>query len=68
MSGDRLVARRIAELTDDVAVKKCLQELFMHEWENQDQLVPRYKTEYEGAIARHAAGWEDAAVPGGSGS
>lgn len=59
MSGELVVAQRIAALEGDTAVKKCLQQLFTHELENADQVMPHYKSEYEKAVARHTAGWQD---------
>ena len=61
MSGDRLVAQRIAGLDADVAVKRCLQALFTHELEHADQVMPKYKEEYERAIEKFAASWSPSA-------
>lgn len=58
MSGDTLVARRIADYKGDAAVRACLRILFTQELETADQALPRYKSEYEAAIRRHAAAWE----------
>ena len=57
MGGDRVVAQRIAQLSVDQAVKRCLQELFMHELENADLAVNRYTADYERAIERNAPAW-----------
>ena len=58
MSGDRLVARRIAEYDGDIAVRGCLQALFTQELDTADQAVPHYKSSYESAIRKHAAAWQ----------
>ena len=58
MSGDTLVARRIADFKGDMAVRGCLQALFTQELETADMAAPRYKSEYETAIRKHAQAWE----------
>jgi hypothetical protein len=65
VSGDRLVAQRIAGLTQDSAVKKCLQALFTHELENADKVMPKYKEEYERVVERLASSWEPENDSGG---
>lgn len=58
MSGEALVARRIADFKGDVAVRACLQALFTQELETADQAQPRYKSVYEAVIRKHAPAWE----------
>ena len=60
MSGDTLVAKRIADYDGDVAVRECLKTLFTHELETADQAMPRYKNEYEAAIRKNAPAWAGA--------
>ena len=64
MNGELVVAQRIAALEGDAAVKKCLQQLFTHELDSADQVLPHYKSDYEKAIARHAGGWQEPTPPG----
>jgi hypothetical protein len=62
VSGDRLVAQRIATLDAEVPVKKCLQALFTYEMEKADEVAPRYTAEYEQVIGKCATEWDPATV------
>ena len=64
MSGDRLVAQRIAGLNVEVPVKKCLQMLFTYEMEKADEVAPRYTAEYERMIGTLAQEWTEDASEG----
>jgi hypothetical protein len=66
VSGDRLVAQRIAGLSQGSAVKKCLQALFTHELDNADKIMPKYKDEYERVIEKLASSWEPENDGGGT--
>lgn len=67
MSGDAQIARRIASLDEDAAVKKCLSALFTHELSNADKSMPSYKADYEKAIAKYAPSWQPGVDEGGVG-
>jgi hypothetical protein len=65
LSGDRLIAQRIASSEEDNAVKRCLQALFTHELDNADSIMPRYKEEFEKVIERLAPSWASEAKGSG---
>ena len=57
MSGDRLVARHIAELKEDIATKQCLQALFSFELENAELRVVQFSDKYEKDIKKYTKAW-----------
>lgn len=57
MSGDRLVARHIAGLENDLPTKQCLQALFAFELENAELKIVQYSDKYEKEIKKYARAW-----------
>jgi hypothetical protein len=59
MSGDAQIARRIASMDGDTAVKRCLSTLFTHELSNADKgSNVEYKSFYHKILSSCAAAWQ----------
>jgi hypothetical protein len=55
--GIPVVAKAIAELTDELPVKQCLQALFSYELENAQLKTPHFSERYEKELTKHAKQW-----------
>lgn len=55
--GVPIVARAIAELREDPAVRQCLQALFSYELENAELKMPAFNEKYDKEIEKYAKAW-----------
>lgn len=60
MGGEAVVAKKIKDLTEDEAVKRCLQVLFAHELENAEVKAAPFRERYERTVAKYAPAWSPA--------